>query len=251
MQTPVLGILLAGVLAGFINTMAGGGPIITLFALTLAGVDPRIANLTSTVALLPGQLVTGWSGLRSASQSRRFSHVVLVLVGLGGAAGAAALIMLSSRAFGLAVPWLVAAATVAYLFSPPGSTADDDPGGKGTLPGSVALVLPVLGVYGGFYGGGNSFLLLALFGWAGLVGKAANSAKNLLVAIINGAAAAVFMASGEVAWGYAAVLAVGNLVGSLAALRVLDRIPGRVLRGIVIAAGSLLAAILFWQAYGR
>lgn len=244
-------ILLAGSVAGFINSLAGGGPIITLFALTLAGVDARVANLTSTVALLPGQIWTGWSGLAAASRHVVVSRLTLIAAGLGGMVGAALLIAIPSRAFALVVPWLVSAATAAYLATQKAATAAIEGEPPASLPHYALWLLPLLGIYGGFYGGGNSFLLLALFGWAGLTSGPANSAKNLLVAVINGAAAVVFVASGEVAWLHAGVLAIGNLCGSWAGLRALDRIGSGVLRTIVVAAGVVLAAVLFWQAYGR
>ncbi len=250
----MLAMLIAGLLAGLVNTLAGGGPILTLMALTLAGVDPRIGNLTSTVALLPGQLVTGWSGWR-AGGSRVAPHPLplplLAGAAAGGAIGAVLLVLIPARAFAVMVPWLVLFATLAYLAAPRAKVLAKDRGGSATLPRWIGGGVPLLGIYGGFYGGGNSFLLLAMLGWAAVSGKAANDTKNTLVAVINAAAAVVFIGSGSEAWKFAWALAAGNMVGCLIGLRLLDRISAQWLRAVVVAAGLGLAAVLFWQAYAR
>lgn len=247
-----VGIVVAGFLAGLINTLAGGGPILTLLALTLAGVDPRTANLTSTVALIPGQILTGRAGgRRTANDSPVLPLSILCLTALGGAIGASLLIVTSAQWFGLLVPWLVLFATIAYIVSPSPESLQGSGRQQYVLPLPVWWLLPILGIYGGFYGGGNSFLLLALLGWSGFQRKSANNSKNLLVAAINAAGAAVFILSGEVAWRFALALCVGNLGGSFAGLHVFERISARWLRWIVVGAGLALAVMLFWRAYGR
>ena len=241
----IIALFFAGVAAGLINTFAGGGPILTLMALTLVGIDPRIANLTSTVALWPGQLLTGRSAWLSRADTIRLGAAPIAIAVIGGAIGAALLVVTPSHQFGRIVPWLVLFATIAYLLAPrqQGGTASSASGAH--LPRAVLVMLIPLSIYGGFFGGGNSFLLLALLGWAAVTGKPANAAKNALVAVINGAAAAVFIAVGTVAWAAALPLAAGNIAGSLIALRFLDKVSAGALRWIVIVSGLALAAILF------
>lgn len=240
---------LAGIAAGLINTLAGGGPILTLMALTLVGIDPRIANLTSTAALLPGQLLTGQlltgRSPMGGTERVRLRWPILALAVIGGGIGAGLLITTPSARFARIVPWLVLFATLAYLLAPRAAASGAGPGDLRTLPRRALLPLAPLSIYGGYFGGGNSFLVLALLGWLGLDGKHANAMKNALIAAINGAAAAVFIVAGSVAWAAALPLALGNVAGSLIALRLLGRVSARLLRALVITSGFALAAILF------
>ena len=240
---------LAGIAAGLINTLAGGGPILTLMALTLVGIDPRIANLTSTAALLPGQLLTGQlltgRSPMGGTERVRLGWPILAIAVIGGGIGAGLLITTPSARFARIVPWLVLFATLAYLLAPRVAASGDERASSPALPRRALLPLAPLSIYGGYFGGGNSFLVLALLGWLGLDGKHANAMKNALIAAINGAAAAVFIVAGSVAWAAALPLALGNVAGSLIALRLLDRVSARLLRALVIASGFALAAILF------
>ncbi len=245
----MLATLLAGVLAGLVNTLAGGGPILTLMALTMLGVDARIANLTSSVALVPGQLLTGRVGWLAGGSIVR--PQLLAGAAAGGVVGAVLLIAIPSRAFAILVPWLVLFATLAYVAAPRATSKPIDAGCSTSPSKWIVWIVPFLGIYGGFYGGGNSFLLLAMLGWAAISAKEANDTKNALVAVINSAAAAVLIGSGLVAWKYAFPLAAGNIAGCAIGLRLLNRISVKWLRATVVAAGIGLAAVLFWQAYTR
>jgi len=93
--------------------------------------------------------------------------------------------------------------------------------------------------------------MLAVLAWSSLTSKVANESKNALIAAVNTAAAIVFVATGEVAWALAFALAVGNLAGSWLAIRLLDNIPARAVRVLVIVAGIALSILLFWRSYGR
>ena len=86
--------VMTGAVAGIINALAGGGPILTLGVLTLTGIDPKIANLTSTVALSPGQLAAGFVSRDRLGKLRLGSPILLVIIAaVGGAAGAALLMI--------------------------------------------------------------------------------------------------------------------------------------------------------------
>src|SRR5580704_6294954 len=108
-----LAILFAAALwAGVQNALAGGGSFITLPALILTGMDARAANITSTVALFPGQVVTAFQGRADASSAAGLSLRMLFIISFaGGAAGAVLLLLTSSSFFARLVPWLVLFAT--------------------------------------------------------------------------------------------------------------------------------------------
>lgn len=238
------GLLLTGVIAGAINAIAGGGPILTLGGLTLMGIDPRIASLTSTIALSPGQILAGT--MASARLSKlgwplaRMAFAMACAV-IGGAAGAALLLGTSADGFRVLVPWLVLFATIIYALS--GGRTFQRARRRVPQPAFLAILL-MLGIYGGYYGGGNSFLVLALLAYSGLPDKQGVLAKNVYVAAINAGAVAVFVFSALLRWQVLVPLAAGGMLGSAVGIRILDRIKPEFLRPAIILAGLALTCWL-------
>jgi hypothetical protein len=238
-------LVLAGFAAGSVNAIAGGGPLLTLAALTAAGLDPRIANLTSTVALSPGQLLAGWSARRSLAALKAARHQPWLALGIaliGGAAGGALLLATDSARFAAIVPWLILLATGLYAWSGRGGRTERQ---RRLAAPVFAAVLAGSALYGGYFGGGNSFVVLALLGLAGISGHTGADAKNAVIAAINLGAVAVFAASGAVDWSAALAVGAGGIAGSLAGVRLLGVIRPAVLRPLVIAMGLGLAAWFF------
>lgn len=238
-------LVLAGFGAGAINAIAGGGPLLTLAALTAAGIDPRIANLTSTVALSPGQLIAGWqsrSGLALLDQAGHSRLLALLASCLFGGLGAALLVATDSAQFSAIVPWLVLLATGLYAWSERGRATGSR---HGIGRAAFAAILVLSAIYGGYFGGGNSFVVLALLALAGLPGPAGAEAKNALIASINLGAVAVFVASGAVDWHAAIAVGAGGIAGSIAGVRLLRRIRPALLRPVIIACGLGLAGWFF------
>jgi uncharacterized membrane protein YfcA len=234
---------LLGFAAGAVNALAGGGPIIVVAVLAAVGVPPTIASLTSTIALLPGQIATVW-----VSRSARvvLSPVewpaVSALVIVGGAVGAVLLLLTPAKIFAGLLPFLIVLATILYAWhsrSPSGLRH------RGVAPRlNLTWWLIPLSIYGGFYGGGNSFLVMALLAAYGHDLPAGAHAKNRLILLMNSAASVVFLWTGAVEWAVAAPLATGAVLGGLAGTALLGRIDGQRLRWIVIVIGSSLAAFL-------
>ena len=110
-------LLLAAFWAGTQNALAGGGSFVTLAALLLAGMDARAANITSTVALFPGQVTTGWAGRRYVAGTEDLSFRALAALSLaGGVVGAALLLLTPTAFFARMVPWLVLFATAVFAW---------------------------------------------------------------------------------------------------------------------------------------
>ncbi len=236
----------AGLIAGAVNAVAGGGPVLTLAALTALGFDPRIANLTSTVGLSPGQIFAGWSArsrlpaLRARGHNLRSAFAISLA---GGAVGAGLLLATDGQQFRAIVPWLVLLATGLYAWSGRLGLALE---GEKTIPRPLFLAaLGMSAIYGGYFGGGNSFVVLALLATAGLADKAGGSVKNALIAAINLGAVALFALSGEVDWPTALAVATGGLVGSAIGVRLLGRINPAVFRRLVILCGLVLTVWFF------
>lgn len=237
-------LLLAGLWAGAQNALAGGGSFVTLPALIAAGLDPKLANITSTIALFPGQITTGVAGRSLVAGAERLSFRALAVIAFfGGIGGAFLLIVTPTRLFAAMVPGLVLAATAVFAWGAygPKPAADRPP------PPAWVTVLTqsLIGLYGGFFGGGAGIMTLASLTIARMPVKNAAGTKNVLVALANLSAAVVFALSGAVAWDKALVLGLGAMAGGWLGARALRVLPDRVLKAGVIVIGLALTVGLF------
>ena len=234
----------AGIWAGAQNALAGGGSFVTLPALILTGLDPRLANITSTVALFPGQVTTGWAGRSLVAGAERLSFRTLAALSLGGGiAGAFLLLRTPASVFAAMVPWLVLAATGLFAWSSFGPK----PQGGGTAPPAwvSALIQGTIAVYSGFFGGGAGIVTLAALTLAKMPIRNAGGTKNVLVALSNIAAAIVFAATTAIPWEKAAAVGAGSMAGGYAGALLLKRVPVMGLRVAVIVIGVALTVGLF------
>ena len=237
-------LFVASLLAGAQNALAGGGSFVTLPALLLAGLDPRAANVTSTVALFPGQVLSGWAGRRLVKGTSGLSFPALCAVSLaGGAVGAVLLLATPASFFARLVPWLVLFATGVFAW---GSFLRRSPSSARRIgAGPAALVQFLIAVYGGYFGGGIGFLMLAALTAAGLAVRAAGATKNILAAVMNLSALLVFLWSPDVHWGPAAIVCVAAIIGGLAGAWLLQLVPERFLRVGIVVVGAALTIGLF------
>jgi uncharacterized membrane protein YfcA len=234
--------------AGAQNALAGGGSFVTLPALMFSGLDARMANLTSTIALFPGQVSAGYLGRKGAAGVSGMSLPVLIGVSIaGGIAGALLLLATPPKFFAMLVPWLVLFGTSVFawgnFFRKPGSEA----GHMG--PRTAMLVQFLIGVYGGYYGGGNGFLMLAALTLAGQTVRKAASTKNLVIALINGTAMVLFLFTPGLSWLRIGVVALGALVGGWAGVWALRRVNEKALKIGIVILGVALTIGLFLRAH--
>lgn len=234
----------AGIWAGAQNALAGGGSFVTLPALMLTGIDPRAANITSTVALFPGQVTTGLAGRSHVRGTANLGFGALLVISLvGGVAGALLLLATPSELFGRMLPWLVLAATALFAYGTFGRKVEI---GATPLSRPVAAAAQFgIAVYGGYFGGGIGFLMLAALTLAGLTVRHAGATKNALAAAMNLSAVAIFVFSGEVHWREAAALCGGAILGGLFGAWALQRVNERLLKLLVVAIGIALTVALF------
>ncbi len=240
-------LFVAGIWAGAQNALAGGGSFITLPALIAAGLDPKLANITSTMALFPGQITTGWAGRSLVAGAERLSFRALAIISLiGGIGGAFLLIQTPGKVFAAMVPWLVLAATGLFAwsaFAPKRKAASEPPPAWVTV-----LTQSIIALYGGFFGGGAGIMTLASLTLARMPVRNAGGTKNVLVGIANLAAALVFAFSGAVAWRHALAIGAGAMIGGFAGARALKVMPERALKIGVILIGIGLTIGLFLRA---
>lgn len=234
----------AGLWAGIQNALAGGGSFVTLPALILAGLDPRAANITSTVALFPGQVTTGLAGRAMVTGTATVPARTLVAVSLvGGVLGALLLLATPSSVFARMVPWLVLFATALFAWGSFRRPPATEP--KPLAPAVVIACQFLIAIYGGYFGGGIGFLMMAALTVAGLPVRNAGATKNVLAGVMNASAVAIFCLSSDVHWLQALVLGAGAIAGGLAGAWMLHRVNERLLRVVVVLIGVALTIGLF------
>jgi uncharacterized membrane protein YfcA len=241
-------LFIAALWAGFQNALAGGGSFITLPVLMLTGMDARAANITSTLALFPAQVVTGATGHKNAASAGGLSFNMLIIISLiGGALGAVLLLVTPSSFFAALVPWLVLFATAVFAY---GSFMPRKAQGGpriGKLGAGVAQFL--IAIYGGYFGGGIGFLMLAALSAAGLAIRAAASTKNVLAAYMNASAVLIFVFSPEVHWLQAGIACAGAVSGGYAGGLMVNKVNEKALRFVVVLIGIALTVGLFVRAH--
>ena len=241
-------VFLAALVGGAVNSIAGGGTLITFPAIVWLGVPPISANATSTVALWPGSFGSMWAYRAELRGARAWLTWFTVPSLAGGIVGAQLLLHTSPGRFDAIVPFLVLAATVLFLLQPPLSRrlvrrAPEERDGGDTLPrpswwfviGQFAVA-----VYGGYFGAGIGILMLATLGAMGLTNiHRMNGLKNWGAMCINAIAAITFVVSGIVTWPVAAAMAAGGLAGGYGGARLALRVGQKWVRHAVIAIGFL------------
>ena len=241
----IAAIAAAGMAAGAINTLVGSGTLITFPVLLAFGYSPVTANVSNTIGLVPGS-VSGAIGYRRELEGqrprvRRFGAASL----LGGITGAVLLLVLPQSAFETIVPVFIGIALVSIILQPQLDrlVAEHRPPPEVQGTGAPRVLVYLAGVYGGYFGAAQGILLLAILGLAlpdDL--QRVNALKNVLAGIVNGVAALVFIAVAHVAWGPAALIAAGSVVGAQLAARYGRRLSPQALRAVIVAVG--IAAIV-------
>ena len=234
----------AGLLAGGVNAVAGGGSLISFPALLAAGYPPVTANVTNTVALFPGYAGSVAGGRRElAGQRDRVRSLVAVGV-VGAVAGAVLLLTTPGEVFDAVVPFLILLACGLLLAQPRLARVAQGGTGRGSgllLQAGVLLAA----VYGAYFGAGLGVLLLGLLG-VFLAERLArvNALKNVLSTVVNAVALVAFGLFGPVAWEAVLVVATTALAGGYLGGRLAGRIPSQVLRAVVVAYGVVVSVVL-------
>ncbi len=254
-----IALCLSAFLAGAMNSIAGGGTLLTFPALTSV-VTAAVANGTSTVALLPGSFAGAFGYRKELQECRRFIVRMFVPSLVGGFLGAW-LVGQAPDAFGTLVPWLILTAAVLFVVQAPISKwlkrramsegLQTDHHEPSRLTQAIVIGFQFLiAVYGGYFGAGIGILMLSALGFMGVGDiNRMNAAKTFLAATINGASVVVFIQNDLVNWNFAIPMAVSAIFGGYAGARVARRLPARVVRYAVIAIGFGLAAYYFIQRY--
>ncbi len=263
------GVVIAAALGSMVNSIAGGGTLLTFPSLVALGVPQLVANATSTVALWPGALGSMF-GYRSRMRGTgRWAATFAIPSLVGGGTGATLLLRTPPDRFEAIVPWLVLGATALFASQGPitrwmkrreappvdGGVAAVGAPAPGTaqaavIPSHSALALVaqfLVGVYGGYFGAGIGILMLAVLGFMGFSDiHQMNGLKNWGGTCINFVAAALFVASGIVDWPVALAMAAGATAGGYLASRLAQRVPQHLVRRTILAIGLTSGLWLLW-----
>ena len=242
----------AGIVAGAMNSVAGGGTLISFPTLIWLGVPSITANATNTVALWPGSLAGAWGHRREMRGADRSMYALIVPSVIGGLIGAVLLHRTPTGIFDRLVPGLILFATLLFMAQEPIQRRfNPTPSHPHTLaPSHAGRLAPfifqfLVGVYGGYFGAGMGILMLAALGIMGHTDiHQMNGLKNLLAACINIIASIYLIGAGLVSWPDALVLAIGAVIGAIAGAGVARRIGRAAVRRIVVGIGFAMAAAL-------
>jgi uncharacterized protein len=237
-------------LAGAINSVAGGGTLVSFPALIWLGLNSVTANATSTVAIWPGTLGSFWGYRREFRDAEPRFRILIVPSLLGGIAGALLLRWTKPEFFDKLVPFLILFATLLFVAQGPVQRmlkTSDAESHKTTkwMIGALLFQLGV-GVYGGYFGAGIGILMLAALSILGLNDiHEMNSMKVVFGGSINGVAAVYFVFAGMVQWNYVLIMAVGAILGGIGGAGTARKLGRTAVRRIVIAIGFGMAVSLF------
>ena len=238
-------LVVAGLAAGVLNAVAGGGTFLTFPALVWLGIPPVSANATATLTALPGYVASAWAFRRDIRPEGALRlRTMLALTVAGGLAGALLLMLTSDDVFSGVVPWLLLAATLLFAFGPRLMPLLS---GRGLGPAASAVALLAVSVYGGYFNGGLGIMLLATFGLMGFTNlHGMNGLKTLCSAILAIVAVAAYIAAGLIAWDAALALALATTAGGYLGGHFSRRIRNTAaLRAGIVAVGAVMTLVFF------
>lgn len=242
----------AGIAAGTVNAVAGGGSLVTFPTLLAVGLPPVGANVTNSIAVFPGYLGAVAGSRRDLSGQRQRVRRLLPTAAAGSAAGSALLLLTPERAFELVVPFLVltASSTLAFqdrlrkLVGHPHQTSPR------RAAGSLHAMVGIASVYGGYFGAALGVMLVAMIALVLDETLARVSAlKNLASAVVGLVTVVIFALFGPVDWLAVLMLAPATVVGGYGGARLARRLPDLVWKVTIVAFGAVVGAILLVNAF--
>jgi uncharacterized membrane protein YfcA len=247
-------VFVAAFIAGAINSVAGGGTLLSFPALVWVGLPSVMANATSTVAIWPGSFGSMLGYREDMRSLPSHSYLLIIPSGIGGIIGAILLALTPTALFDRLIPLLILFATLLFMLQEPvqriiRTTGKAHAGSSGWLIGALVFQFFV-SLYGGYFGAGIGILMLAAFGILGYTDiHQMNGLKTLLAVFINGVAALYFIWKGLVVWPEAIVMAVASVIGGVWGAGFARRLGQKGVRRVVVVIGFGMALSLLLRAY--
>lgn len=259
-----LALVLAGILAGALNSVAGGGSSISFPTLVFVGVPVLSANATNAAAMLPGSLASIPPYRNDLAHEKREALIFSGVSVVGGLLGALLLARTPSAVFQRMIPFLLLLATLVFAFGPwltasvrrlrgadAGPIVNDaeKPASMGTLVAVVCFQF-VIALYGGFFGAGMSIMTLAGLALLGLTNiHAMNALKVVLASVTNAVAVIAFAILHLIYWPQMLVMSVGAIAGGWGGATLAHYVPQRAIRWFVILVGVSTSIYFFYTYY--
>ena len=242
-------IMITGLLAGMVNSFAGGGSFLTFPVLIYAGLPPITANASSTVALLAGGIVSvnGYKKYRQPFPGISWALMIMLTL-IGSAIGAGLLLISSSSAFDKLVPWLLLISTLTFAFGKQAANLL----GKKMVIGSALMLSGqfFLGIYAGYFGGAVGIMMMAVWHIFGMTDiKVINANKTYFVFIANVLACALFIVSQKVAWPQTLAMMFASMVGSYLGTNYSKKVDPVKLKLAITIFNFLITAVFFYRTY--
>ncbi len=254
-MTLLQGSLLFGsaVAAGAINSVAGGGTLVSFPTLVWTGESAIIANATNTLAMTPGAASSAIAYRREVANSPRKYLVLMIPSLIGSLVGGYLLKKTPPGVFAELVPYLILFATILFMLQDQvrrwlkTGEGEEREATTGWLIGACCYQFGVA-VYGGYFGAGIGILMLAALGMLGLRDiHQMNGLKNIFGALTNGTAAVYFVFVGLINWPAALLMSVGAIVGGYSGAGLARKMGQKVIRRLVIVIGFAMAISLFFK----
>ena len=240
----------AGFVGGAMNALAGGGTFATLPSLLAAGLPGNIANATSNVALMPGAATSAWAFRDELGPVGGVDIRLLTAITFAaGLIGSILLVLTPSHAFDLIIPWLL---LYAFAVLAVGQRASAWLRRRVTIGARTLIaVQALLGIYGGYFGGGVGLMTTATYGLlAGVAPRALFAPRTLMLGMSNLAAAIVFVWTGLVRWWACAPMLAGAVAGGWIGARIGRDLPAGAVRAWTLLVTAATTIIFFRRAYG-
>ncbi len=255
--TQIAILVTAGFVAGVMNSIAGGGTMITFPTLIFVGFPSIPANATNTVALLPGILSSAAGYRKNVPSIYRWLKLFAPVSLLGGLTGGILLVQTPSRVFDSFVPFLILFATILFMaqgvlarvLRTRGEIGKGKSHSRNWIAGAVMFQFAVA-LYGGYFGAGIGILMLASLGMLGFENvHEMNTLKVMLAFLINGVAAGYFIWSGLIDWAAVGVMMVGTIAGGFSGAHYAQKVPQRIVRMLISAIGLIISAVMFFRTF--
>jgi uncharacterized membrane protein YfcA len=244
-------VLAAGLVAGILTSTVGVASLVSFPALLAVGLPPVLANASNTVGMTPAGLSGSFGYRRELREHPGAAVAVILTCAIGAVLGAVLLLALPPSVFEGIVPWLILFTCLLVGAQPRisrwlrGRQVGDAPVPRTRMSPVTTFFATLTGVYGGYFGAGSGVMMVAVLGFGlDLELRIVNALKTLAVMAANVVASLIFLVAADLDWTAIALLAAGSIVGGYVGSHIGRRLPDRLLRGLIVAAGITAAVLL-------
>ena len=248
--TEIFLLFAGGLLAGFINVMAGGAGFMTFPLLLAAGMSEIEANASNFVAVLPANVVGSYVYRRELQAVRRHLGFRLLLAAVGGVLGSYILIHTGEAAFERAIPWLLLFATLSFALGPwIKLKLERDFAFDASRWMWLSFILEfAVFVYGGYFGLGMGIVMFAIYSiFSHMTVHQANAIRNVTITLMTVISIAIFAQAGIIRWLPSLVMMAGAMAGGYLTARIALRMPQHYVRRGILVWAVCLTALAFWR----